>query len=109
VEAGGLTGFTGLNIAHALSIEVSIIAGFLVHSIVTWRLHLKSRGAVVRKFLLFHLFNCVPFAVRALVFFILIRQAHYLVSALVSAAVALAFNFWGYNYLIFSRKSRGRH
>jgi glycosyltransferase involved in cell wall biosynthesis len=105
VEAVGLTSFAGLNIAHALSIEVSIVAGFLVHSIVTWRLHLKGRGAVVRKFLQFHLFNCVPFAVRALVFFMLIQQAHYLVSALVSAVVALAFNFWGYNYLIFSRKN----
>jgi glycosyltransferase involved in cell wall biosynthesis len=105
VEACGLVSLSGLNIAHAVSIEVSIIAGFLVHSIVTWRQHLSGRGAVIRKFLLFHLFNCVPFAVRVVVFFVLVQQAHYLVSALASAAVALAFNFWGYNYLIFAKKS----
>lgn len=108
VEVCGLSSLAGLNIAHAVSIEVCIIAGFIVHSIMTWRLHLKSTGAVVKKFLLFHLFNCVPFAVRVMVFFILIQQAHYLVCALVSFAVALVFNFWGYNYLIFTRKNTGK-
>jgi len=108
VEIGGFRNLAGLNVAHAVSIEVSIIAGFLIHSFVTWRLHLKSKGAVMKKFVLFHLFNCVPFAVRAFVFFLLIQQVHYLLSALVSAAIALAFNFWGYNYLIFARKSSKR-
>jgi glycosyltransferase involved in cell wall biosynthesis len=108
VEACGLRSLAGLNIAHAVSIEVCIIAGFMVHSVMTWRLHLKGRSAVLKKFLLFHLFNCVPFAVRALVFFVLVQQAHYLVSALVSAAIALAFNFWGYNYLIFTKKNTGK-
>jgi len=105
VEACGLRSLAGLNIAHAVSIEVCIIAGFLIHSFATWRIHLKSRGAVMKKFVLFHLFNCVPFAIRAFVFFLLVQQVHYLLSALVSAAIALAFNFWGYNYLIFARKS----
>jgi glycosyltransferase involved in cell wall biosynthesis len=105
VELGGLRNLAGLNIAHAVSIEVSIIAGFLVHYFMTWRLRLEShRGARIKKFLLFHLFNCVPFAVRALVFFLLVQQMHYLVSALVSVGVALVFNFWGYNYLIFTKK-----
>ncbi|MBN2189400.1 MAG: bifunctional glycosyltransferase family 2/GtrA family protein [Chitinispirillaceae bacterium] len=108
VEAGGLASLAGINIAHALSIEVSIVAGFIVHSIMTWRLHLQGRGAVLKKFLLFHLFNCVPFAVRALVFFVLVQQMHYLVCALVSFAIALAFNFWGYNYLIFTRRNTGK-
>jgi glycosyltransferase involved in cell wall biosynthesis len=108
VEVGGLAGPAGLNVAHAVSIEVSIIAGFIVHSFMTWRFHLKGRGAVLKKFLFFHLFNCVPFAVRALVFFVLVQQAHYLVCALVSFAIALAFNFWGYNYLIFTRKNTGK-
>jgi dolichol-phosphate mannosyltransferase len=105
VEFGGLAGFRELNIAHAVSIEVSIVAGFLVHSFATWRLHHSGGGAALRKFLLFHLFNCIPFAARALVFFLLVQHAHYVESALVSVAVALAFNFWGYNYLIFTRKN----
>jgi glycosyltransferase involved in cell wall biosynthesis len=108
VEVCGLTSLAGLNIAHAVSIEVCIIAGFMVHSVMTWRLHLKSRSEVIKKFLLFHLFNCVPFAARVFVFFVLVQNAHYLVSALVSAVVALAFNFWGYNYLIFTRKNAGK-
>jgi glycosyltransferase involved in cell wall biosynthesis len=105
VEACGLASPAGINVAHALSIEVSIVAGFIIHSIMTWRLHLSSSGAVLKKFLLFHLFNCIPFAVRVLVFFVLVQQTHYLVCALVSFAIALAFNFWGYNYLIFTRKN----
>jgi len=108
VEVCGLRSLAGLNIAHAVSIEVCIIAGFMVHSVMTWRLHLKGRSAVLKKFLLFHLFNCVPFAVRVLVFFVLVQQAHYLVCALVSAAIALAFNFWGYNYLIFTKKNTAK-
>jgi glycosyltransferase involved in cell wall biosynthesis len=105
VEAGNLKSLAGLNIAHAVSIEVSIIAGFLVHAFMTWRFRLSSGGAMAKKFLLFHLFNCVPFAVRAMVFFLLVRQTHYLASALASVGVALVFNFWGYNYLIFTKKS----
>jgi glycosyltransferase involved in cell wall biosynthesis len=108
VEIAGFASIAGLNIAHAISIEVCIIAGFMVHSVMTWRQHLKGRSAVLKKFFLFHLFNCVPFAVRALVFFVLVQQTHYLVSALVSVAVALVFNFWGYNYLIFTRKNTGK-
>ena len=108
VEVCGLRSLAGLNIAHAVSIEVCIIAGFMVHSVMTWRLHLKGRSAVLKKFLLFHLFNCVPFAVRVLVIFVLVQQAHYLVCALVSAAIALAFNFWGYNYLIFTKKNTAK-
>ena len=104
VEIGGLRNLAGCNIAHAVSIEISIIAGFLVHYFMTWRFSQKSTGTMINKFLLFHLFNCVPFAVRVLVFFVLVQQFNYLASALVSVGIALAFNFWGYNYLIFTRK-----
>ena len=105
VEIGGLKTAAGLNIAHAVSIETAIIAAYLVHYFMTWRLHLKSKGAMIKKFVFFQLFNCVPFAVRAVVFSLLIQQMHYLLSALVSVGIALVFNFWGYNYFIFVRKS----
>jgi glycosyltransferase involved in cell wall biosynthesis len=104
VELGGMKDLAGLNIAHAISIEAAIVAGFLIHYFMTWRLKFKSGGAIISKFLLFQLFNCVPFAARALVFFFVVQQLPYLLSALVSAGVALAFNFWGYNYLIFTKK-----
>jgi glycosyltransferase involved in cell wall biosynthesis len=104
VEICGWKSIAGLNTAHAVSIEIAIIAGYWVHYVMTWRLHLKTRGAKIKKFVVYHLFNCVPFAVRALVFSLLIQEMHYLLSALVSVGVALVFNFWGYNYLIFARK-----
>jgi glycosyltransferase involved in cell wall biosynthesis len=105
VELVGLRNLAGLNIAHAVSIEASIIAGFLVHYFMTWRSFRKSAGTMINKFLLFHLFNCVPFVVRVVVFFALVQQLNYLASAIASVGIALAFNFWGYNYLIFTKKN----
>jgi glycosyltransferase involved in cell wall biosynthesis len=107
VELGGLTSFASLSGAHAASIEASIIAGFLVHYAVTWRGRLKGSGAVMKNFLYFHLFNLLPFAARVVVFSLLIHQTrcNYLVSALISVGIALLFNFWGYNYLIFTKKN----
>ena len=107
VEFGNLTSFAGLSGAHAASIEASIIAGFIIHYVITWRGRLKGAGAVIKNFLYFHLFNLFPFAARVAVFSVLIRQTHlnYLVSALISVGIALLFNFWGYNYLIFTKKN----
>lgn len=104
VAGGGMRDFVGLNIAHALSIEASIIAAYAVHYTMTWRFSLPRPGAVMLHFVKFHLFNLLPFAVRAAVFFALARHFSYLVSALVSIGVTLPFNFWGYNYLIFRKK-----
>lgn len=109
VELGNASArtFTSLSGAHAASIEASIIAGFLVHYVVTWRGRLKGPGAVAKNFLYFHLFNLFPFGARVVAFSLLIHQTRcdYLVSALISVGIALLFNFWGYNYLIFTKKN----
>jgi glycosyltransferase involved in cell wall biosynthesis len=107
VALGNLSTNTGFSYAHAASIEVSIIAGFLIHYALTWRGRLKGAGAKVRTFLYFHLFNLLPFAARVAVFSVLIRQTagDYCASALISVGIALLFNFWGYNYLIFTKKN----
>ena len=109
VEFGRLTSTVALSSAHAASIEVSIIAGFIIHYLVTWRGKLRGAGAIVKNFLYFHLFNLLPFAARVIVFPLLIKSAHfgYLAAALISVGIALLFNFWGYNYLIFTKKKIG--
>jgi glycosyltransferase involved in cell wall biosynthesis len=100
--ASGVAGdVSGINRAHAASIEASIIAGYFVHYFMTWRV----RGDLKRMlttFLTFHLFNAVPFVLRVIVFAWLLGRIPYLGAAFVSVGIALLFNFWGYNYLLFA-------
>ncbi|MBN2037345.1 MAG: bifunctional glycosyltransferase family 2/GtrA family protein [Chitinispirillaceae bacterium] len=105
-ELGAIREGLGVNLAHAASIEVSIIAGFLIHYFMTWRVALTRGGAIMRHFLSFHLFNLLPFGVRVVVFFVLLGSMSYFPAALLSAGIALLFNFWGYNYLLFAPKRK---
>ncbi|MBN1129993.1 MAG: bifunctional glycosyltransferase family 2/GtrA family protein [Chitinispirillaceae bacterium] len=106
VESGMAAGIRGINLAHAASIEVSILAGFCIHVFCTWRILKKGSGGLARLFFRFHAFHLIPFAVRAVVFFLLLEKLGYLAAAFVSVGIALLFNFWGYNYLLFAPRKK---
>jgi glycosyltransferase involved in cell wall biosynthesis len=101
VESGLATGVAGINLAHAASIEVSILAGFFIHFFLTWRVLNRRPGQLIGLFFRFHAFHLIPFAIRAGIFYLFLERLGYFTAALVSVSIALLFNFWGYNYLLF--------
>ena len=56
------------NISNVVSIEVSIIAGFILHSVITWRYRYKNAGELITKCLQFHLITGISFVARVLLF-----------------------------------------
>ena len=95
------------NVAYATGIEVSILTGFVLHSLVTWRYRFKNAGAVAHRLLLFHAVNGISFTVRQLLFYVLNRAGmDYRLNTLIGIGAALAINFLGYDRLVFAGASR---
>ena len=104
VEGLGLTTDLGQNLAYAASIEVSIIVGFLLHAHITWRYRFRSLGGYLRKLLAFHLMTALSFAVRQVVFYVLLRAGmDYRLNTLIGIAIAVVLNFFAYDRLVFRR------
>jgi glycosyltransferase involved in cell wall biosynthesis len=94
------------NISNAVSIEVSIIAGFILHSIVTWRYRYKNAGEFITKCLQFHLITGISFVARVLLFSLLLNMGmHYKLNKLIGIGVAILMNFIGYDFLVFKKKT----
>lgn len=93
------------NIANAISIEVSIITGFILHSLNTWRYKYQSLSEVFHKFISFHLVTGISFIARLILFYMLsMIHIHYMVATFICIAVAVTMNFVGYNHFVFKRK-----
>ncbi len=94
------------NIAYAVSIEVSILIGFLLHSTFTWRYHFSSIMRWVIKFLHFNLITSGSFLVRQILFYILLSYGiNYITNTFIGIIVAIVINFFGYEKLVFKKKS----
>jgi putative flippase GtrA len=109
VELGGLEGLTGENIANLISIEVSIIVGYFLHSRVTWQAGRAGRkpGARLRAFAQFHAVTLFSAAIRAGVFYVLSTTGmHYRLNAIIGVAIAVILNFLGYDRLVFRERGR---
>ncbi len=109
VELAGLEGLRGENIANLISIEVSIIVGYLLHSRVTWQAGRfgRPRGARFRAFLRFHGVTLFSAAIRAGVFYLLSTTGmHYRLNAIIGVAIAVILNFLGYDRLVFRERGR---
>ncbi len=105
VEILGWKGITFENYANIVSIEVSILAGYLIHSRFTW---LSSRGlSLVRElqnFIMFHVVTFASFLVRVGLFYVLsLAGWSYLPNAVLGIFVAVVLNFLGYDRLVFSK------
>jgi glycosyltransferase involved in cell wall biosynthesis len=106
VELLGLRSLIEQNIAYALSIEASIITGFVVHTLVTWRYRFSSFSNGVLKFLQFHLVTAVSFVVRQVLFAgLLVLGVGYIPNTLIGIAVAVMLNFFGYEKIVFKKPS----
>jgi glycosyltransferase involved in cell wall biosynthesis len=95
------------NIAHAVSIEISILTGFFLHSKFTWQIVSKSLKKNLIHMLYFHVINFLSFPLRVLLFFSLlnIHGIDYRLSTIISMGIAVLINFPGYNKIVFAEKS----
>ena len=111
VEFTGMDGVRGENIANLISIEVSIMVGFFLHSGITWQVGPKGLGwgfcRKVKALIGFHGVTFLSAIVRAVMFYVLSLTAMpYRLNALIGIIIAVILNFLGYDRLIFrERKS----
>lgn len=112
VEYAGFTGIRGENIANLISIELSILVGFWLHSRITWQLPTRGSGwgfgRRVRALIGFHGVTLIGTAIRVGLFYGLsLVGMGYRLNALIGIAVAVLLNFVGYDRLVF-RSSKKR-
>jgi glycosyltransferase involved in cell wall biosynthesis len=108
IEVLGFKSIILENIANAISIEVSIITGFLIHSQSTWRYKFNSLGNFVGKGTLFHLTTLISFAIRVLLFYILsLCGMHYISNTIIGILISISLNFFCYDNFVFKlRKTK---
>lgn len=107
VELAGFEGDPFIeNVANAISIEVSIITGFLLHSMITWRYRFRSPGEWIGKLFLFNVVTGLSFAARLVLFYVLTTAGMwYLLAKLIGIAVAIVLNFISYDRIVFRGKA----
>ena len=102
VELSGIRTLAFENIANAVSIEVSIVVGFLLHSRITWRHRYSGFRELAGKIALFHLVTLASFLVRVGLFYLLsLSGIDYRVNSALGILLAVILNFIGYRRLVF--------
>lgn len=106
VEYGRFSKIGEQNIANLISIECSIIIGYLIHANYTWSgIESQSRGTL-RRLASFHMVTFVSVAIRAVFFYALsLYGTDYKLNAFIGIAAAIFLNFFGYDRIVF-RKDR---
>jgi glycosyltransferase involved in cell wall biosynthesis len=103
VRIAGMSDFTGQNLANAISIEVSIITGFVLHSTITWRRPLSEKTGILKRLAVFHAVSLLSFLVRIVMFYLLAKTGlDYRVNAAIGIVVAVIINLFGYDKLVFA-------
>ncbi len=107
VELLGFSSKLLKNVAYAISIEVSIIFGFLLHAYITWRYRFQTAGHFVVKLLMFQLVTSISFLVRQGVFYLLLETGiDYRLNTLIGIAIAMLLNFIGYSSIVFKEREK---
>lgn len=96
-----------LNWANILSIEVSLLVGFYLHSLYTWHVKFTSPVDIVLRLARFHLVTALSAAVRITIFYLLnLVGVNYFVNAVIGIMIAILINFLGYDKIVFKRSQR---
>lgn len=107
VDFAGMKDLISQNIANAVSIEVSVLCGFFLHSFISWRYRFKSVWNGVLRFLLFHAVTAVTILARIVLFYFLsITGMDYRINTLLGILVVIILNFIGYEKLVFRRMKK---
>jgi len=101
VERLGLDGVQGENIANLVSIEVSILVGYFLHSRLTWSSSRRGMRALAG----FHGVTFLSAALRVALFYgFSLSGMPYRLNALIGIVVAVILNYFGYDRLVFRRR-----
>lgn len=93
------------NLANILSIEVSILTGFFIHSSWSWSYRFRNFYDWLQKFSLFHVVTIFSVVVRLLTFLILSNfHVNYIINTVIGIIIAIIINFGGYNKIVFTTK-----
>ena len=107
VEVFGFSSPLMLNIDYAVSIEVSILTGFILHTYITWRYGFRSASEFLKKMAQFQLITSISFAVRQVLFYVLLSIGiGYQLNTLIGIGVAILMNFVGYDRIVFGVKKK---
>ena len=107
VEAVGLKGVKGENLANLISIELSILTGFIIHSNFTWYIHHHRFSQKIFSFIKFHLVTLVSVFARAVMFYSLsLTGMDYKANALLGIILAVVINYIGYDKFVFRHMHR---
>ncbi len=105
VEEVGWNSVLGQNIAYVTSIEASLLMGFVVHSVFTWRVRYTSLREKIVHLGKFHLVTGISFSIRVAVFSLLsIIGLHYVFNTIIGILIAITLNFLGYNHWVFAKQ-----
>ncbi len=106
VEGLDIRNILGQNIAYAISIEVSIIMGFIMHSIFTWVYSFRSIKNVLVKFIQFNMITGISFFIRQVLFYSLsVLGVEYKLNTIIGIIIAIIINFVGYNKIVFKDRN----
>lgn len=106
VDGFGLNTVLQQNISNIVSIEVSILTGFVLHFIMTWRERYSGVSSLSRKLFTFHAVTLASLLARVVVFYQLsIIGFDYRLNVLIGIIVAVLLNFIGYDKIVFTKRS----
>ena len=109
VEYLGFTSELRQNLANIISIEISIIIGFLMHSFITWRYRFKSVLEFLKRGLYFHLVTGFSTLVRIVLFYLLLKAGvNYKLNVLIGIAVIVVIDFIGFNSIVFKNREKNK-
>jgi glycosyltransferase involved in cell wall biosynthesis len=96
-----------LNSANLLSIEGALLVGFVLHSLLTWRISFTSPIDIMLRLLEFHLITGISILTRISIFYILnFFGVHYIINVLTGICVAICINYFGYDTIVFKVKDK---
>jgi putative flippase GtrA len=91
------------NIANILSIIISLLIAFFLHSYITWRYKFRDSFDFLYKLLKFYLVSGVSFAIRIVIFYLLsIAGINYKLNAIIGIVIIITINFLGYDRIVYS-------
>lgn len=105
VEYLGFNTNSTQQIANVISIEISILIGLLLHSLITWRYKYETTSNFLKIFIYFHLVTGVSFIVRVILFPIFTSFGFsYMSNTVIGVVIAVIINFFGYSKFVFKKK-----
>jgi glycosyltransferase involved in cell wall biosynthesis len=94
------------NIGNIISIEISIIVGFILHSIITWRYKFGNLKKLFFKLMLFHGITIISALIRiGLYYGLSLVRMDYRLNTIIGISAAIIINFLGYDK-IFTKKEQ---